>query len=93
MPFKRPNAAVKSNKQVNCVVKAFVDATPTSTPAFVMNAKSDSRTSDDVATLQIVIAAIKPASFAKRNAASVSAVSPDCEIVTNKLFGRVTNLR
>ena len=74
-------------------MKALVDATPTSTPARVIKAKFDSRTNDEVATLQIVIAAIKPDSFAKRNAAKVSAVSPDCEMVTNKLFGRVTNLR
>ena len=40
------------------VVNAFVEATPISVPALVINAKSDSRTKDEPATLQIVIDAM-----------------------------------
>ncbi|CSD28982.1 Uncharacterised protein [Vibrio cholerae] len=40
------------------MVKALVEATPISVPARVIKAKSDSRTREEPATLQIVIAAI-----------------------------------
>ena len=47
---------------------------------------SDSRTSELSGTLQIASADRYPDCRASRSAASVSAVSPDCEIVTNSEF-------
>ena len=64
-------------KAINCEVNALVDATPISGPAFVMIAKSDSRTKDEPGTLQIDRLAVNPISLALRRAAKVSAVSPD----------------
>ena len=45
---------VSNIKAVSCVVKALVDATPISGPAFVSKTKSDSLASELVGTLQIV---------------------------------------
>ena len=77
----------------SCVVKALVDATPISGPARVSITSSDSRTSELSGTLQIASDDRYPACFARRSAASVSAVSPDCEIVTNSEFFGTTGLR
>ena len=70
-------------RAANWVVKALVDATQISTPAWVSKAKSDSRTRVLVGTLQTVSVCSKPEHFAMRWAASVSAVSPDWLIVMN----------
>ncbi len=78
---------------VNCVVKALVDATPISGPARVSNTRSDSRTSELSGTLQIDNDERYPDCLASRNAARVSAVSPDWEMVTNKVFLGTTGLR
>ena len=74
------------NNAVSWVVNALVDATPISTPARVMYASSHSRTIALVETLQIVSVCGMPSERACFNAASVSAVSPDCEIVTTSVF-------
>ena len=66
-------------------MNAFVEATPISGPAFVKIENSDSLAIVLVGTLQIVRVAKKPFSFAYLSAASVSAVSPDCEIVTKRV--------
>ena len=52
-----------------------------------MMAMSDSRTSELIGTLHTVAVWANPACFAIRSAASVSAVSPDCESVRNRLPG------
>jgi hypothetical protein len=64
---------------VSCVVKALVEATPISGPAFVYRTRSDSRASELSLTLQIVRMGVF-FDFASRSAARVSAVSPDCEM-------------
>ena len=58
LPFTLPIAVTNINNAANWVVNALVDATPTSTPARVMKARSDSRTKDELDTLQIVNAAM-----------------------------------
>ena len=78
---------------VSWVVNAFVEATPISVPARVSITRSDSRTIELSGTLQIVSVDTYPALRAIRNAASVSAVSPDCEIATNRVSAVTTGLR
>ena len=51
--FRRPSAMVRISNTASCAVNALVEATPTSCPAIVSIEKSDSRTSELVATLQI----------------------------------------
>ena len=70
-----------------------MDATPISGPARVSSTSSDSRTMELSATLQIVRVARYPARRALRSAAKVSAVSPDWEMVTNKVSGVTTGSR
>ena len=77
----------------SCVVNALVEATPISGPARVSITSSDSRTSELSGALQIASDERYPACLASRSAASVSAVSPDCEIVTNSEFFGTTGLR
>ena len=69
------------------MVKALVDATPTSTPARVMYASLHSRTIALVDTLQIVSVFSMPSERACFSAAIVSAVSPDWEMVTTSVSG------
>ena len=57
------------------------------------NGANDSRTNDDSGTLQIASVDRYPVCFASRNAASVSAVSPDCEIDTNSVLRGTTGSR
>ena len=80
----------KSN-ETSWVRKAFVDATPISAPAFVKKEKLDSLTSDEPSTLHIDKDARYPCFFDNLNASNVSAVSPDWDKVTNKLFFGVTD--
>jgi hypothetical protein len=54
---------------------------------------SDSRTSELSGELQIASADRYPLRAAMRSAASVSAVSPDCDIETNNAFFGTTGLR
>ena len=68
-------------------MNAFVDATPISTPARVMYENLHSRTMALVATLQIVSVCGMPRERACFSAASVSAVSPLCVIVTTSVRG------
>ena len=78
----------------SCVVNAFVDATPISGPPRVEHGGQDSRTSELSGTpLQIASCDRYPACLARRSAASVSAVSPDCETLTNSVFFGTTGLR
>ena len=78
---------------VNWVVNALVEATPISGPARVNMTSSDSRTRELSGVLQIASDERYPACLASRSAASVSAVSPDWEIVTNSEFFGTTGLR
>ncbi|MNT90764.1 hypothetical protein D3C72_2317470 [compost metagenome] len=71
----------------------MVEATPISGPARVSRVRSDSRTSELIPTLQIARLPRKPNSLAFRSAAKVSAVSPDCEMETNRVSGCTTTLR
>ncbi|MNM96401.1 hypothetical protein D3C81_1088770 [compost metagenome] len=86
-------ARVSSSRATSWVVKALVEATPISGPAWVSRVRSDSRTSELVATLQIARLERKPSSLALRSAARVSAVSPDWEMVTNSESGCTATLR
>src|SRR5207244_13205935 len=80
-------------RAASCVVNALVEATPISGPARVSITSSDSRTSELSGTLQIDSQDRYPDCFASRSAASVSAVSPDWEIVTNSEFAGTSGLR
>ena len=80
-------ARLRRNRPTSCVVKAFVDATPISTPARVRYVSAHSRTMALVATLQIVRVWGMPSSRACFTAASVSAVSPLWVIVTTRVRG------
>ncbi|CFN62283.1 Uncharacterised protein [Bordetella pertussis] len=80
-------ASVSRNSAVSCVVKALVDATPISTPARVMYASSHSRTMALVTTLHTVSVCCMPSERTCLSAARVSAVSPDCEMVTTSALG------
>ncbi len=88
-----PIAITSMPSAASCVVKALVEATPISGPARVSSTSSDSRTSELSGTLQIASVDRKPALRASRSAASVSAVSPDCEIDTNSEFAGTTGSR
>jgi len=87
------SATVNIASAVSWVVRALVDATPISGPARVSSTSSDSRTIELSATLQTVSVDRYPARLALRSAANVSAVSPDCEMVTNKVSGVITGSR
>ena len=67
------------------MVKALVEATPISTPARVMKASAHSRTIALVATLHTVSVCAMPSERACLSAASVSAVSPLCVMVTTSV--------
>ena len=85
-PFLEANFNAISVKSVICVVKAFVDATPISGPACVYAPACVSLAIEDPTTLQIP-KTNAPFDFANLIAASVSAVSPDCEIaITTSLL-------
>ena len=77
----------------SCVVNALVDATPISGPARVSMTSSDSRTSELSGALQIESVERYPDCLASRRAASVSAVSPDWEMVTNRELRGTSGLR
>jgi hypothetical protein len=74
------------NSAVNWPVKALVEATPISGPACVMIVPEASRVIMEPTTLQIA-SVFDPFCLASRCAASVSAVSPDCEITTVSVSG------
>ena len=63
-------------------MNALVDATPISVPARVRNASAVCAHHRLVATLQIASVCAWPSAFACFSAASVSAVSPDCDTTT-----------
>ncbi len=60
-------------------VKALVEATPISGPAKIGSTMSASR-AIELSTTLTSASVVWPLAFASRNAASVSAVSPDCEM-------------
>ena len=68
-------------------MNALVDATPISVPARVRYVSAVCRTIELVATLQIASVCVCPSSCACFSAASVSAVSPDCETTTTSAAG------
>ena len=69
------------NSAVSCEVNALVEATPISGPACVISVPAASRVIMEPTTLQMA-RVLEPFCLASRCAASVSAVSPDCEITT-----------
>jgi hypothetical protein len=74
-------------------VNAFVEATPISGPARVRKRSFDWRINADSGTLQMASASVSPLDCACFRAASVSAVSPDWEIVTTSVPGADTESR
>jgi hypothetical protein len=73
--------------------KPRVEATPISTPACVRKRSFVSRIIALVATLQIASVRFWPSDLAWRSAASVSAVSPDCDTATTSVAGSGMLLR
>ena len=79
---------IVSNKRVNnCDVNALVEATLISGPAFIKNTSFDKRVNVLSATLHIanVFEYLSFNAFFKDEI--VSAVSPDCEMLTNNVLG------
>ena len=70
----------------------FVAATPISRPARVYSTPSASRVACEPITL-VTASTFAPRSRARRIAASVSAVSPDCEMPITRSPGPTTGLR
>ncbi len=70
----------------------LVAATPISSPARVKSTPSASRVACEPMTV-VTASTCAPRSRASRMAASVSAVSPDCEIPTTRSPGPITGLR
>ena len=90
----RSCASFSANRYIaaTCATNVFVAATPISSPARVNSTPSESR----VAWLpwMFVMASTRaPRSRASRMAASVSAVSPDCEMPITRSFSSRTGLR
>ena len=75
------------NSATSCVVNALVDATPISTPARVKNFSLVARAIALVGTLMMPSVVPMPSDCACFSAASVSAVSPDCEITMTSVRG------
>jgi hypothetical protein len=72
--------------------KVLVAATPISRPARVNRVPSASRVACEPITL-VTASTAAPRARARRIAARVSAVSPDCEIPTTRSPGPTTGLR
>jgi len=70
----------------------FVAATPISSPARVKSTPSHSRVACEPIVF-VIASTVAPRSRARRIAASVSAVSPDCEIPTTRSPSPITGLR
>ena len=77
---------------VTCAVKALVEATPISGPAWVYAPAWLARGIDAPTTLQIPMM-VAPLDFANSMAAKVSAVSPDCEMAKTKSPSLIIGLR
>ena len=78
-------AAAPAGSATSCVVNALVDATPTRCPRAWNGTRSAApSSSSDVADRE---RRWWPSDFACFSAASVSAVSPDCETTTTSAFG------
>ena len=71
-------ARARHSSVVNCVVKALVEATPISGPAWVTSTASLSRAMELCGTLTMLRIGW-PDRRTRRSASSVSIVSPDCE--------------
>ena len=80
-PRSLPRRSAICASTTTCAVNAFVDATPISGPAWRYTPASVSRAIVDPTALTSPTAR-HPAPCAWRTAASVSAVSPDCEMTT-----------
>ena len=72
--------------------KVFVAATPISSPARVKRTPSASRVACEPITF-VIASTVAPRSRASRIAASVSAVSPDCEMPMTRSPGPTTGSR
>ncbi len=85
--FLSQSAIAIMRRAVICAVNAFVEATPTSFPAWVNIPASVSCAIVEPGTFTIPSVNI-PLCFASRSAARVSAVSPDCDMTrsTESLF-------
>ncbi len=77
----RASSSENNASATSCVVNALVEATPISGPARVISTRPASRTIEDSGTLQIAIWVRYARCLASFSAASVSAVSPDWEMV------------
>ena len=93
MPRNLASVTVNANSATNCVVNALVEATPISAPARVKKVRVDARGMALSGTLQIDRVRVCPCALAYLSASIVSSVSPDCEMVTIKLFGFTCTLR
>ena len=89
----RPSAIVSRRNATSWVVKALVEATPTSMPARVWNTSPDSRSSALFAVLMMARVAANSPSSTFLSAARVSAVSPDCDTVTKSVSLCCTRVR
>ena len=75
-----------------CATKVFVAATPISRPARVNSTPSESRVAW-LPWMLVIASTVAPRSRASRMAASVSAVSPDCEIPITRSRSSSTGFR
>jgi hypothetical protein len=92
-PRSLASVMASSTSAASWVVKALVEATPISGPARVRNLRPAARISADSGTLQMARLCTWPSERACWSAASVSAVSPDCEMVTTRVDGLGTESR
>ena len=84
---------VSRKSAASWVVKALVEATPISGPARVRKRSLLLRMRADSGTLQIDSVSVMPLPLACCSAASVSAVSPDCEMVMTSVSSCGTGSR
>ena len=77
---------------VTCPVKALVEATPISGPTWMYAPESVARAMDEPTTLQMP-KTNAPALRASSTAASVSAVSPDCDTAITMSSALMIGLR
>ena len=92
VPVRRPRWIATSASAASCAVKHLVDATPISGPACVYSEPCDERGIAESTTLQMARTR-QPRARASFTAASVSAVSPLCEMAMTRSPGPTTGSR
>ncbi len=85
-PRRAAAATARAASTETWAVKALVEATPISGPAWVGQSTLASRAMVDWCALTTA-AVTSPWSAHQRSAAKVSAVSPDCEMAIARVFG------